>query len=57
MKLNTDLGLEITFLFVVTLWAFVIPLNGGSGIFDMAVFVSLYAVYIELIRRRTPLVK
>jgi cation:H+ antiporter len=47
--LDRDLATEITFLFLATLWAFFVPLNGGIDILDMVVLVGLYVSYIGII--------
>lgn len=51
VRLDTDINLEITFLFAATLWAFLVPLNGGIDILDMIVLVGLYVAYIGIILR------
>jgi cation:H+ antiporter len=49
VKLDRDIGLEIVFLFLATLWAFLVPLNGGIDIIDMAFLVGLYVAYIAIV--------
>ncbi|WP_435069956.1 sodium:calcium antiporter [Haloplanus sp. C73] len=49
VSLDRDIGLEIVFLFAATLWAFLVPFNGGIDILDMAVLVGLYVVYIAVV--------
>jgi cation:H+ antiporter len=49
--LDREIGLEIVFLLLATLWAFLVPLNGGIDVLDMLVLVGLYACYIAVILR------
>jgi cation:H+ antiporter len=49
--LDRDIGLEIVFLLAATSWAFLVPLNGGIDILDMAVLVGIYVVYIAVVIR------
>jgi len=49
VSLDRDIGLEIVFLFLATLWAFLVPFNGGIDILDMAVLVGLYVAYIAVV--------
>jgi cation:H+ antiporter len=49
VKLDRDIGLEIVFLFLATLWAFLVPFNGGIDIIDMAFLVGLYVAYIAIV--------
>ncbi|MFC6731132.1 MULTISPECIES: sodium:calcium antiporter [unclassified Haladaptatus] len=49
VKLDRDIGLEIVFLLVATLWAFLVPLGGGIDILDMLFLVGLYVAYIAII--------
>ncbi|AXG06675.1 sodium:calcium antiporter [Haloplanus rubicundus] len=49
VTLDHDIGLEIVFLFLATLWAFLVPLGGGIDILDMAFLVGLYIAYIAVI--------
>jgi cation:H+ antiporter len=49
VKLDPDIATEVAFLFAATLWAFLVPLNGGIDILDMLVLVGLYVVYILII--------
>ena len=51
VSLDRDIGLEILFLFLATLWAFLIPFNGGIDALDMAVLVGLYLAYIGVVLR------
>ncbi|UPM41684.1 sodium:calcium antiporter [Halocatena salina] len=51
LSLDRDINLEITFLFLATLWALVVPINGGIDALDMAVLVGLYIAYIVVILR------
>ncbi|PSQ20448.1 sodium:calcium antiporter [Halobacteriales archaeon QS_9_67_17] len=49
VNLDPDIATEVAFLFAATLWAFLVPLNGGIDILDMLVLVGLYVVYILII--------
>jgi cation:H+ antiporter len=49
VTLDRDIGLEIVFLFLATLWAFLVPLGGGIDILDMAFLVGLYIAYIAVV--------
>ncbi|QLD90882.1 sodium:calcium antiporter [Natronomonas salina] len=49
VTLDRDIGLEIVFLLAATTWAFLIPLNGGIDILDMAVLVGIYVTYIAIV--------
>jgi len=49
VNLNPSISTEIAFLFFATVWAFFVPLGGGIDIFDMAVLVGLYVIYIGII--------
>jgi len=51
VTLDRDIGLEIVFLFLATLWAFLVPFNGGIDILDMAFLVGLYIAYIAVVLR------
>lgn len=51
LSLDRDINLEITFLFLATLWALLVPVNGGIDIFDMVILVGLYIAYIAVILR------
>ena len=51
VRLDRDLGVEVVFLLVATLWAFVVPLNGGIDVLDTVFLVGLYVVYIVIILR------
>jgi cation:H+ antiporter len=52
--LDRDIALEITFLFLATLWAFLVPLGGGIDALDTVVLVGLYVAYIGIIIRGDP---
>ncbi len=54
VSLERDIGLEIVFLLLATMWAFLVPLNGGIDIFDTVFLVSLYVAYIVIILRGEP---
>jgi cation:H+ antiporter len=49
VTLDRDIGLEIVFLFLATLWAFLVPLGGGIDVLDMAFLVGLYVAYIAVV--------
>ena len=51
VTLDRDIATEITFLFLATAWAFLVPLGGGIDIIDTLVLVGLYVVYIGIIIR------
>jgi len=51
VTLDRDIGLEITFLLAATVWAFLIPVNGGIDVLDMAVLVGIYVTYIAVVLR------
>lgn len=51
LLLDRDINLELTFLFLATLWALVVPLNGGIDALDMVFLVGLYVAYIAVILR------
>ena len=51
VHLDRDIATEITFLFLATLWAFLVPLGGGIGALDFLVLVGIYVVYIGIIIR------
>ncbi|AEH36785.1 sodium:calcium antiporter [Halopiger xanaduensis] len=51
VKLDREIGLEIVFLLLATMWAFLVPLNGGIDILDMLVLVGIYVCYIAVILR------
>lgn len=51
VTIDRDIGLDIVFLLIATVWAFFVPLNGGIDIFDMVFLVGLYAAYIVIILR------
>lgn len=42
VTLDPDISLEVVFLLVATLWAFLTPLNGGIDIFGMMVLVGIF---------------
>ena len=51
VTIDRDIGLDIVFLLLATAWAFLVPLNGGIDILDMAFLVGLYVAYIVIILR------
>jgi cation:H+ antiporter len=54
ITLDRDIGLEFVFLLLATLWAFFVPFNGGIGIVDTVVLVSLYVGYIAVVLQGEP---
>ncbi|WP_311171059.1 sodium:calcium antiporter [Halobellus ordinarius] len=51
VKLDPDISTEILFLFLATVFAFFVPLNGGIDAIDTIVLVGLYVTYIAIIIR------
>ncbi len=51
VAVDRDLSLEIVFLLLATMWAFLVPLNGGIDALDMLVLVGLYVAYIAIVLR------
>jgi len=49
VRLSPSIATEITFLFLATVFAFLVPFGGGIGIVDMVVLVGLYVAYIYII--------
>jgi cation:H+ antiporter len=49
VTLDRDIATEISFLFLATAWAFVVPLGGGIGALDTLFLVGLYVAYIGLV--------
>jgi Ca2+/Na+ antiporter len=49
VRLDTDIATEITFLFLATGWAFLVPLGGGIGLVDTLFLAGLYVGYIGLV--------
>jgi cation:H+ antiporter len=49
VSLDEDIATEISFLFLATLWAFLVPLGGGIGAIDTLFLVGLYVSYIGLV--------
>ncbi len=47
--LDRDIATEITFLFLATVWAFLVPLGGGIDALDLLVLVGLYISYIAIV--------
>ncbi len=54
VSLDRDISLEVAFLLAATLWAFLVPLGAGIDVFDMAVLVGLYVLYIGVVLRGEP---
>ncbi len=51
VKLDRELGVEVVFLLVATLWAFFVPLGGGIDVVDTVLLVGLYVAYIVIVLR------
>ncbi len=51
VQLDTDIAMEIAFLFLATCWAFLVPFGGGIGALDTLFLVGLYVAYIGLVLR------
>jgi cation:H+ antiporter len=51
VTLDRGIAVEIAFLAMATVWAFLIPLGGGIDILDTLVLVGLYVVYIGIVIR------
>jgi cation:H+ antiporter len=51
VRLDEGLRLETFFLFVATIYAFILPVKGSISVFDTVVFVSMYLAYIYLATR------
>ncbi|PSQ43414.1 sodium:calcium antiporter [Halobacteriales archaeon SW_7_68_16] len=51
VTLDREISLEVTLLFLATLWAFLIPLGGGIDAIDTLVLVGIYVAYILLVLR------
>ena len=49
VRLDRNISTEIAFLLAATVFAFLVPLNGGIGVLDTLVLVGLYAAYIGVI--------
>jgi len=49
VTLDRDIATEISFLFLATAWAFLVPLGGGIGLLDTLFLVGLYVTYIGLV--------
>ncbi len=47
--LDRDISTEIAFLFLATVWAFIVPLSGGIDWLDLLVLVGLYVAYILIV--------
>ena len=54
ISLDKDIGLEIVFLLLATVWAFLVPFGGGIDVYDTLFLVSLYVAYILVILRGDP---
>jgi cation:H+ antiporter len=51
VALERRVSVELVFLGVATVYAFLIPMNGGIGVVDAVFLVSLYAGYVVVILR------
>ena len=56
VTLDRNISLEVIFLLLATIWAFMVPLNGGIDIFDMLFLVGLYVAYIAVVLSRSLMV-
>jgi len=52
VQLDQRIGIEILFLGVTTVYAFLIPLNGGIDAVDAAFLVGLYVAYVYALSTR-----
>ncbi len=48
IDLDDGLRLEVFFLFLATLYAFLLPFKGNISLFDTLIFVGMYIAYIKL---------
>jgi cation:H+ antiporter len=48
IQLDETLRLEVFFLFLATLYAFILPFKGDISLFDTLIFVGMYIAYIKL---------
>jgi cation:H+ antiporter len=51
VSLDPGIAVEITFLLLATIWAFLVPFNGGIDALDTVVLVGLYLAYIVVVIR------
>ncbi|WP_457590460.1 sodium:calcium antiporter [Geoglobus sp.] len=51
VELDEGLRLEIFFLFIATLYAFILPIKGSISVLDSLIFVSMYAAYAYMITK------
>jgi len=51
VTIDHDIGLDIVFLLLATVWAFFVPLNGGIDVLDVIFLVGLYVTYIVIVLR------
>jgi cation:H+ antiporter len=49
VRLDPEIATEIVFLFLATLWAFLVPLGDGIDVVDTVVLVGIYVAYIGII--------
>ncbi|MFB6361499.1 MAG: sodium:calcium antiporter [Halobacteriales archaeon] len=49
IRIDREIGLDMVFLGLATLWAFLVPFGGGIGVVDTIVLVGLYVAYISII--------
>jgi cation:H+ antiporter len=52
VEIDREIVVDIFFLLLATLWAFLIPLNGGIDALDTVVLVGIYVAYIVTVLRR-----
>ena len=48
IDLDESLRLEVFFLFLATLYAFILPFKGDISLFDTLIFVGMYIAYLKL---------
>ncbi|WP_456477745.1 sodium:calcium antiporter [Geoglobus ahangari] len=51
VELDEGLRLEMFFLLIATIYAFILPLKGSISVFDSLIFVSMYAGYAYMITK------
>ncbi|WP_330633543.1 sodium:calcium antiporter [Halocatena halophila] len=51
ISIDTDISLDVVFLFGATVWAFFVPFNGGIDALDMLILVGIYVIYILVVLR------
>ena len=51
VTLDREIATEVAFLFLATVWAFLVPLGGGIDAVDTILLVGIYVTYIAIIIR------